>query len=366
MVDESKPIAILGAGAAAQTMAVDLTLRNLDVILCEHPDFKKNFEPILNSGQIEIQGLLTGKPKIHEVTTNIQKTVQQADIINLVLPAIGHETFMKEMIPYLENGQIVVVWSGDGGSMRLAKLVHDLAPELNILIGETQSMPYGTRICGPAQVDLLLSLKQIMMAAFPAKRTGELISVMKRLFPNIIPADNVLACSLSNPNPTVHPPGSILSISRIQYSHGDFNLYKEGITEATARVVRDLYMETFNIAKAFGFQILTYEEEDFLSTGTIMSTEFWGPFDKLGVMAAIKGPSSLNDRYIVEDLPYGLVQRSQLGSLVEVPTPVIDGIISLGSSACGTNFWIGRTMEDLGLAGKSKEEIMEYLQEGYK
>jgi len=364
MVDTTKPIAILGAGAAAQTMAVDLTLRNLDVILCEHPDFKENFEPVLDSGRIEIKGLLNGKPKIYDVTTNIKKTVQKADIINLVLPAIGHESFMKEMIPYLEDDQIVVVWSGDGGSLRLAKLIHDLAPDLKILIGETQSMPYATRICGPAQLNLLLYLNNIMMGAFPAKRTEELITLMKRLFTNIVPADNVLACSLSNPNPTVHPPGSILSISRIQYSKGDFNLYREGITEATARVVRDLYMETLNVAKAFGFEILTYDDEDFLSTGTIMSTEFSGAFDKLGLMAAIKGPSSLNDRYIVEDLPYGLVQRSQLGSLAGVPTPVINGIISLGSSACGKNFWIGRTLEDLGLASKSKEEILKYLNEG--
>jgi len=31
---------------------------------------------------------------------------------------------------------------------------------------------------------------------------------------------------------------------------------------------------------------------------------------------------------------------------------------------CETDFWKGRTLEELGLAGMTKEEIMRYLQEG--
>ncbi len=174
----------------------------------------------------------------------------------------------------------------------------------------------------------------------------------------------MLAVSLSNPNPTVHPPGSILNVGRIEYSKGDFYMYREGITAATARVVRALYDETATVAKAYGFKILEYEDEDFRTTGTIMAVEFWAPFDKLGIIASIKGPSTLKDRYIIEDLPYGLVHRSQLGKLVNIPTPIIDGIINIGEVVCETDFWKGRTLEDLGLAGKKKEQIMKYIQEG--
>ena len=141
-------------------------------------------------------------------------------------------------------------------------------------------------------------------------------------------------------------------------------MYREGITAATARVVRALYDETHAVAEALGFKILEYEDEDFRNTGTIMGVEFWAPFDKLGIIANIKGPSTLNDRYIIEDLPYGLVHRSQLGQLVNVPTPIIDGIINIGVVVCETDFWKGRTLEELGLAGMTKEEIMRYLQEG--
>jgi opine dehydrogenase len=95
-----------------------------------------------------------------------------------------------------------------------------------------------------------------------------------------------------------------------------------------------------------------------------MCVDFWAPFDKGGIVSAIRGPSHIYNRYITEDLPYGLVQRSQLGDLVGIPTPVIDSIINLGSAVCEMDFWKGRTLEDLGLAGKNKEEIIEYLEKG--
>ncbi len=42
----------------------------------------------------------------------------------------------------------------------------------------------------------------------------------------------------------------------------------------------------------------------------------------------------------------------------------MESIINLGAAICEMDFWKGRTLEDLGLAGMIKEEIMKYLQEG--
>ena len=39
-----KPISILGAGNGGHQMAIDLTLRGFDVILCEHPSFEESFK----------------------------------------------------------------------------------------------------------------------------------------------------------------------------------------------------------------------------------------------------------------------------------------------------------------------------------
>jgi len=107
------------------------------------------------------------------------------------------------------------------------------------------------------------------------------------------------------------------------------------------------------------FDMKTYAEKDFHKKTSIMGNEFIGPFDPFTVIQEIVGPKSVQDRYIVEDLPMGLVPRSELGKLVGVPTPVIDSIVTIGSVVCQTDFWkSGRTLEKLGLGGKSAGDIL--------
>jgi opine dehydrogenase len=348
----------------AHQMAVDLTLRGFDIILCEHPSFEKSFKSTLESGKIESIGLIEGTAKIHMITMNFKEALESAELVYLVVPAIAHETFFDSMIPLLKDGHLVVIWAGDGGALRLAKRMKEEAPEKKILIAETNTIPYGTRRVGPSKVDLFVKAQKILISAFPAKETKKALELVKESFPVVESADSILSVSFSNPNPTVHPPGTLLNVGRIQWSKGEFYLYREGITEAPARIIRKVYDETLAVATAFGFKMREFKDEQFRNPCSIMNVDFWAPFDKNGIVAEMRGPSQINNRYITEDLPYGLVQRSQLGLLVDIPTPIIDSIIHLGSGICEIDFWKGRTLEDLGLAGMTKEEIMRYLQDG--
>ena len=359
-----KTISILGGGNGAHQMAVDLTLRGFDIILCEHPSFEKLFKSTLEGGLIESTGLVQDTAKIHKVTMNFEEALENVNIIFLVVPAIAHEKFFDSIIPLLKDGQLVVIWSGDGGALRLAKRLREEAPEKKILLAETNTLPYGTRLVGPSKVDLFVKAQRMLISAFPAKDTEKVLSLVKDTFPVLQAADNILSISFSNPNPTVHPPGTLLNVGRIQYSKGEFYLYKEGITEAPARIIRKVYDETLAVANAFGFKMREFEDEQFRNPASVMNVDFWAPFDKNGIVAKMRGPSTIYNRYITEDLPYGLVQRSQLGKLVGIPTPVIDSIINLGAAICEMDFWKGRTLEDLGLARMTKEEILKYLQEG--
>jgi opine dehydrogenase len=139
-------------------------------------------------------------------------------------------------------------------------------------------------------------------------------------------------------------------------------MYREGITESVSRVIRQVYEESGRVARAFDFDMTEYQDTDFRTTCSIMGVEFVAPFDTAGVIASIIGPCSVGDRYITEDLPFGLVPRSQLGQVVGVATPVIDGFVSIGSIVCREDYWqTGRTLEKLGLAGLDKDGILEVV-----
>ena len=359
-----KPVAVLGGGAGAHMMTVDLTDRGYDVHMCEHPDFAAKFETTLKAQAIEATGIgPEGTYPIHKVSTDIAAAVAEAEWVNVVMPAIGHEKFFQDMVPLLRDDHKVVVWAGDFGSLRLRQMLKEAGTGQGVTIIETSTLPYGTRIVGPGQISLLLVAPHVIAAAVPKARTGEAVGELHAMFPCVAPGQNVLAAGFNNANPMVHPPGSLLNTGRIEYSRGDFYMYREGITASVARVIRQVYEESRSVARALDFDMTEYRDIDFRTTCSIMGVEFIAPFDTAGVIADIIGPRTVHDRYITEDLPFGLVPRSQLGEVVGVPTPLIDGIVSIGAVVCQEDYWqTGRTLDRLGLAGLDKDGILEVIE----
>ena len=77
---------------------------------------------------------------------------------------------------------------------------------------------------------------------------------------------------------------------------------------------------------------------------------------------SVLGPTSLNSRYIFEDLPTGLVPMTMLARTVGVPTPAMDAIVELLCIMTGIDYRSqGRTLERLGLAGKTPDEIIQLI-----
>jgi opine dehydrogenase len=79
----------------------------------------------------------------------------------------------------------------------------------------------------------------------------------------------------------------------------------------------------------------------------------------------MEGPLDLHDRYVTEDVPYGLKPVSLLGDLLGIAIPVIDSIITIASVISGTDYFAeGYTLEELGLDRLTPEQITQYLETG--
>ncbi len=77
------------------------------------------------------------------------------------------------------------------------------------------------------------------------------------------------------------------------------------------------------------------------------------------------GPEALQSRYLTEDIPYALVLASSIGSELGVETPVIDGLIAIGSTMLARDFRTeGRTLATLGLAGVGVEGLRRFAATG--
>jgi len=365
-MSQIKRIAVLGGGNGAHTMAADLTLKGFEVTLCEAPEFEAGFRTTLEQQGVTLIDAW-GEEKfvrVYKATTNFREAVEGVDYIMLAIPAIGHERFFNGIMPYLEDGQTIVIWPGNYSALRFANLLREKGGEKRITLAEGHTLPWGCRMEGPGKVRIFVEAWKLLVAALPTKETERVVGELKEIYP-VVAGENVLATSLNNLNPIVHPVGCVLNAGWIDTLGKNFYLYRDGTTLSIARGIKAVYEEVKRVAEAIGVKMLEYPEEAFWSRGTIMSYYFKATFDKEGKIAGISGPSSLRDRYIAEDVPYGLVPVTLLARQLGIATPVIAAVIELSSVINQTDYWEkGRKPKELGIAGLSQDELKRVLQEG--
>ena len=98
----------------------------------------------------------------------------------------------------------------------------------------------------------------------------------------------------------------------------------------------------------------------------IMSSYARAVFDKESAVQSITGPSSVNSRYLTEDVPYGLVPIANLARKFNVPVPFINAVIEFSSVLNQTDYMAqGMSLEELGIADLDKKELLKVLREGF-
>jgi len=375
---EKDLVAVLGGGNGGHAVAANLSLAGFKVNFFELPQFADSFEKVLRTKEIQIQGIsIDGVAKLNLATTDIQQTIKDAEVIFVITPAFGHKAMAEVCAPFIQDGQIIVLMPGSGGSLEFVNIFKQRKVKREVTFAESCTLPYGARLKGPGHVSVLINAVILPTGIFPSKKTGEVIPKLKPFYPMITPAKDVLEAAINNPNPIVHPAATLLSATRIEHSKGEFYLYTEGMTPAVARAYESLNQERLSICKALGYKLHHWDNLEFKNYNLgeteeecryrILNTSMDAAFGKDGIYAGIKmkGPEHLKDRFVTEDVPYGMVFLSTLGDLLGVPTLTHDAVIQLASVINRTDYWkTGRGMKQLGLSQFDKKGLKKFLLEG--
>ncbi len=371
-----KRIAVIGAGNGGHAMAAHKTLDGFEVSLFELPRFADNVRQVLDTRQITVEWSERKETvKIHQATTDIAAALQHAEIIFVVTPAFGHKTMAELCAPHVQDGQIVNLMPGSGGSLEFARVFKAQGVDKSLALCECCTLPYGARLAEPGHVFIHTEAVTLPTGVFPSKRTAEVIARLQEVYPQIAPTANVLEAAINNPNPVVHPAAALLSATRIEFSGGEGYLYREAMAPSVARVYEALERERLALLDQLGLKMYHYADLDARGynlgetldecrqriLNTSMDSAF-GP-GSVEVGRKMRGPSSMQDRYITEDVPYGLVCFSTLGGLLGVPTPVSDGIVNLCGAINRVDYWQqGRGVKELGLDGMSLAQLISFLE----
>jgi len=384
-----KPVAVLGGGACAQTFAAEFTLAGYKVCLYELPELAQGtLGEVLRTHEIELGGAQAnfkwfrraGVAKVDVVTTEISEALRGAGLVIVAIPAKGHKPFFEKMIPCLEDGQMISIFPDNFGSLMLRNMMGEKGCNVDVIIGGWSSMPYGVRVIEPGKLDCILRIREILGDALPGKDGDRFFETLKEIpaFDGTVElkrGDTVIGVGLSNPNPAVHVPGSVLNVGAMEVSEmegtlgipkGKYSMYKHGMSPAVARVQLAFYQEERKIANAMGIEMIEFREDQFFWKGGIMGVEYWVPFADV-IIPPIVGPNSVEHRYFTEDIPVGTVIRYHLAKKFGVDVPTIESMIQLGSVICKRDFLKeGITLKELGIEDLTKVQIIRYVREGIK
>lgn len=382
-----KPVAILGGGACAQTLAAEFTLAGHEVRLYELPELAAgSLGDVLRTHEIHLEGpqvnfkwfKRVGVAKVGVVTTEISEAMRGAGLVIVAIPAKGHKPFFEKMIPCLQDGQVISIMPDNFGCLVLRDMMRQKGCDANVMVGGWSSMPYGVRVVEPGRVNLIARTRELLGDALPSKDGGEFLDILRGIpafdgTMEVKRGDTIIGVDLSNPNPVVHVPGSVLNVGAMEVSEmegtlgipkGKYSMYKYGMSPAVSRVQLAFYQEERRIADAMGIEMIEYREDQFFWKASVMGVEFWSPFADV-IIPPIAGPTSVEHRYFSEDIPVGTVARYNLARKFGVDVPVISAMVWLGSAICNRDFVKeGTCLKELGIEDLSKEEIIEYLREG--
>jgi len=162
-----------------------------------------------------------------------------------------------------------------------------------------------------------------------------------------------------------HPAPLILNASKVDQGE-PFDYYHEGITPSVAALMERVDAERLAVARALGVSAVSAKDWLAIAYG-VRGETLYEAIQRNASYGGIKAPRTLMHRYILEDVPTGLIPIASFGRLAGVPTPFTESLIQMACGVTGIDFWRqGRTVESLGLAGMSPAEIREYVETGLR
>jgi opine dehydrogenase len=351
-------IAIVGAGNGGQAMAGHFSLLGHDVKLYNRR--LDHLGDVIRKHRIRLSGVISGEGSIALVSDSLEKVLCDVELVMVTTTADAHRTLAEQMAPYLYAGQKVVLNPGRTfGALEFAKVLCGMGVH-GVLVAEAQSLIYACRLEAPGYVRIIAVKDRVLLAAYPARDTEQVLAKLNTILPCFIKAEHVLETSLENIGAILHPPVMLLNAAAIE--RGNLFYFYQDMTSAVADLIQAVDAERLAVGAAFGVKLLSVGDWiSYAYKGSTGST-FLEKIHRNSAYHMIKAPNTLYSRLLLEDVPTGVIPIAELGKLSGVDTPLLLSISQITQTLLNVDFSRnGRTLRKLGLEGKSVKELLKEL-----
>ena len=351
--------AVLGTGNGGQAIAGWLAMQGHQVALYGRK--KEAVDELSDKGSIKLEGAIEGDGVIESITTDIHQTVSGAEVIMVVTTANAHGTIARQIAGDLSDGQVIILNPGrTGGALEFKRALEAAGCKSRVYVTEAQTLVYACRLVENGLVNIIGVKDKVLLSAVPSSDTEYVLSKITPVYPCFCAAKNVLRTSLENIGAMFHPCVLLFNAATIE-RHDVFWFYRD-MTPEIANFIEEFDKERLAVGKAYGIDLLSVNEWISYAYPATQGTTLCEKMKNNPAYHDIKSPSTIFTRQLTEDIPTGVLPIMELGEAAGVAVPLMRSMVDICSRLLRIDFRKdGRTLEHLGLAGKSKEEILTYL-----
>lgn len=340
-----KKITVCGGGNGAQTL-VPVAAQAMDCPVDIFAPFGD--EALRLQGEIELSGAVTARAQARRTSADPAQVIPGSDVVVLVLPAFAHESTLRLIAPFLDQGALLGAIPARGGFDYCA--VQALADQGrgDLTLFGLQTLPWACRIRQYGRSVKVLGVKKAVDAASrPASRIGQIAPVLTRMLGMAVePASSFLALSLANTGQLIHP--------GIMYGHfsewdglplAQIPLFYHGLSNKGASALAKLDAEVQSIRSRLDSELemtavrplrdwLIHSYGSAIADPSTLHSAFVTNRAYAGLEAPMRqiGPGEFvpdfSARYLSEDVPFGLAVSRAIAHMAGLETPSMDLVIN--------------------------------------
>ncbi|KAK7485699.1 hypothetical protein BaRGS_00023000 [Batillaria attramentaria] len=287
-------------------------------------------------------GLVRLKAKPAFVTNDPSKAVLGADVIILCVPAFAHEQYFEAISPFVKRDAAIIGLPGQPGfEFQCFDILKDRARTCAVL--NYESLPWACRIAEFGKRVDILGIKDALIGSKVVGRSHlnfDPVTLLQSVLgarPVLELANNYLEIYLMTKG-FAHPP---LMYAKWKDWDGeplkDRPLFYQGIDEYAASCLCSVSAEIVATARAIGRL-----RPDLGMDGVEHLERLLHPMKATDDGRWVP---DFNNRYLSEDVPYGLAVTKGLAELAGVATPVTDEVLAWCQEKLGKEFIVGSELK---------------------
>lgn len=357
-------VAVLGGGHGCYAAAAELSENGHQVRF-----WRRNAEdlgPVLEHKIIWLKDYKGERDiAIAHPTTDLGEAINGAEVVVIPLPATTQESLAKACAPHWQDGQVVYLPPGTFGSYIYLKAARDAGNIADVTFCETGTLPYLARKHGPANVVVSGYGKHLPTGCLPARNSETALAKLSQVYPAVEPIEDGLSGALMNAGGIIHPPLIMMNAGPLEHFES-WDIHNEGTQPAIRRTTDALDGERIRLREELGYGAPHYPLADHYAKEGPEWMYGRGAHDSLTDSGDWREHIVLTEhRYMLEDTRLGLSLLSSVGKWAGVEMPLVNGFLAIASAITGRDLYAeGRTLENLGINGLSRDEMSQMLQEG--